>query len=381
MTQAPQSFVIALIADPTEPHIQGWTQSFRDLGHDVRVVVPAGVAPGVTSCAGAPVLRMSQSSSRSPLARYWAAVRQIRTLTATADVVHGHYLYPYGWLAGASGRPYAVTVWGSDLYHNLHRSAKDRVAGWLALRRAGVVTADSKDLANAAIAAGARRDRVRVIQFGVDPERFHPGEADDLRRELNLVGNRVVFSARSPTPLYRHELAVEALRDLPSDTILLISAHRAEPGYLDQLRQLAASLGVAHRLRLVEDIPHDRMPDYYRLADVVVSVPASDATPMTLLEAVASGTPLVAGALPSIREWGEALDPALLIDDPTPRSIADAIRRALALEPEALRALQQRGRDVILARAERRTNMLEMQRLYRGLVRRRVAWSTTSTAG
>ena len=381
MTQAPNSLVIALIADPTEPHIQGWTHSFRELGHDLRVIVPAGVAPGMTLCAGAPVIRMSPLPSRSPVARYWAAVRQIRALAASADVVHGHYLYPYGWLAGASGRPYAVTVWGSDLYRSLHRSVKDRAAGWLALKRAGIVTADSKDLADAAIAAGARRDRVRLIQFGVNLRRFHPGEADDLRRQLRLVGSRVIFSARSPTPLYRHELVVEALRDLPGETVLLMSAHRAAPGYLDHIRQLATSLGVAERLRIVDDIPHERMPDYYRLADVVVTVPASDATPMTLLEAFASGTPVVAGALASIGEWRDAIDPALLVEEPTPQSISGAIHRALSLDAEALLRLQRRSRGVVLARGERRTNMLEMERLYRGLVRRRIAWSTTGSAG
>lgn len=381
MTQESKSLAIALVADPTEPHVQGWTRSFRELGHDIRVIVPEGVAPELRSCAGAPILRMSPLNSRSQLARYVAAIRQIRSFAASADVVHGHYLYPYGWLAGASGRPYAVTVWGSDLYRGLHRSAKDRAAGWLALKRAGIVTADSEGLAEAAIAAGARRDRVRVLQFGVDLEQFHPGDANELRRELNLVGSRVIFSARSPTPLYRHDLVVEAVRDFPGGTVLLISAHRAEPGYLEHLRRLAMSLGVADRIRIIDDIPHDRMPEYYRLADAIVTVPASDATPMTLLEAFASGTPVVAGALPSIREWAQAIHPALLLDNPSPHSISDAVGRALSLDSEALLDLQRRGREVVVARGERHANMREMERLYRALAKPRALLSTLGTRG
>jgi len=378
----PSALSIALVADPTEPHIVGMTRFFLEQGHDVRVLVPSGVAESITTCAGAPIIRLPPLDPRRPaMVRYVSAVRAARRLARWADVVHGHSLYPYGWIAAAAGRPLVVTVWGSDVYRSLHRSAKDRVGGWLTLRRAGVVTADSKDLAAAAVRGGARPARTHVVQFGVDLQAFQTGAPDrQLRSRLGLEGRRVIFSARSPTPLYRHEIAVAALPELPDDIVLLLSSHRAVPGYLEDLQAEAERRGVADRLRLVPDIEHERMPDYLRLADVVLSIPESDATPLTILEAMACGRPVVAGGLPSIREWADGLHPELLLDEPAPASVARAIRVALGLSARDVVALASRGRKVVSERADRRANMLEMVGLYRQLVRRRIPWSTTGVS-
>jgi glycosyltransferase involved in cell wall biosynthesis len=378
----PSALSIALVADPTEPHIVGMTRFFLEQGHDIRVLVPTGVAERMTTCAGAPIIRLPPPDPHLPaMVRYVIAVRAARRLARWADVVHGHSLYPYGWIAAATGRPLVVTVWGSDVYRSLHRSAKDRVGGWLTLRRAGVVTADSTDLAAAAIRGGARAARTHVMQFGVELHAFQPGAPDaQLRSRLGLDGRRVIFSARSPTPLYRHEIAVAALRELPDDVVLLMSSHRAVPGYLEELQAQAERLGVADRLRLVPDIEHERMPEYLRLADVVVSIPESDATPLTILEAMACGRPVVAGALPSIREWADGLDPELLLDEPDPASLAHGIRLALDRSASDVMALASRGRKVVSERADRRENMLGMVGLYRQLVRRRIPWSTTGAS-
>jgi len=84
---------------------------------------------------------------------------------------------------------------------------------------------------------------------------------------------------------------------------------------------------------IVPEIAHDDMPDFYRLADVVVSVPESDSASVTMLEALACGRPLVATDLPAVREWlGEFEGPELVpVDDPA--ATAAALRRALDQPP------------------------------------------------
>ena len=264
---------------------------------------PVGLVPEISVHRIPPYRGVALGRLRLPRAR--RAIRQVLAEIGP-DIVHVHDLTTgFGWLACRPGfRPYVLSAWGSDLYLVMSRSPSDRLVARLQLRDAAIVTADSDDLRRAAIRMGARRDRAHTIHEGVDLARFHPAQPDPaLRSKLQLEGSRVVFSPRQIAPLYEHLSVVRALAALPDDVVLLLSARNAHPDYLRTVEECAAREGVAHRLRIVPTIDHDEMPAYFRLADVVVSVPRSDATAATILEALACGRPVVASALPSPREW------------------------------------------------------------------------------
>jgi glycosyltransferase involved in cell wall biosynthesis len=288
-------------------------------------------------------------------------------------VVHAHYLTTFGWLARLAGvHPYVITVWGSDVYVTAHESMRSRLWARLALHDADLVTADSVDLGRAAIAVGARAERLRIVQFGVDTTRFVPGpEPVALRARLGLTGRRVIFSARVVGPLYRHDVVIEALSRLPADTALLLTASGANRAELDRLARQTARLGLADRVVVSQGIEHDAMPEHYRLADVVVSIPESDATPVTILEAMAIGRPIVATDLPSVREWllgqpGTALVP-VGDADATARAIEAALATPVAERTRNAATL----RSIILDRADQDRSLSEVEAAYRAIAARR----------
>ena len=163
---------------------------------------------------------------------------------------------------------------------------------------------NSESLHRGALAVGARPERTEMIQFGVDLTRFAPGPAPaELRARLGLEGRRVVFSPRNITPLYRHQVVVEAVAKLPPDVSVVFSRHRAQEDELAAIERRVEALGLSDRVVIVPEIAHNEMVDFYRLADVVVSIPASDSTAVTILEALACEKQIVAGDLPSVREW------------------------------------------------------------------------------
>ena len=53
---------------------------------------------------------------------------------------------------------------------------------------------------------------------------------------------------------------------------------------------------------MLGNVPVERMPDVYRAADVVVSIPSSDSSPRSVWEALACGRPVVVSDLPWARE-------------------------------------------------------------------------------
>jgi glycosyltransferase involved in cell wall biosynthesis len=366
---------LAFFGDPNSIHVRRWSGWFAERGHAVSLLVPAGheVRPGLPASMSVepftPYYR-----SRNQVLGYFREKRSLGKVLArlAPDVVHAHFLTEYGWHAWMSGfHPYAITVWGSDVTISLRRSRRTALYGNVSLRAADLVTGDSASLVEDVIAAGACRERTHLVQFGVDTRRFSPDpEPVALRERLGLGGRRVLLSPRAVTPLYRHRVAVEALPELPADVVLLMARYLVDETEMAAIGARATALGVADRVRIVDGIDHAEMPDFYRLADVMLSIPSSDATPVTLLEAMACGTPVVATDLPSIREWMGDLDPAALVPVDDPAATARAISRLLGMAPGERREIGRRGRAVVEACASQDVHMTMVEGVYRRLAGR-----------
>jgi glycosyltransferase involved in cell wall biosynthesis len=112
------------------------------------------------------------------------------------------------------------------------------------------------------------------------------------------------------------------------------------------------------------------MPDFYRLADVVVSVPESDAGPITLVEALAVGRSTVCSDLPPVREWLDDLDPSAVVPVGDAGATAAAVERMLARGPAEQADFARRGRRAVEERADQNRCMAQMEAFYRQLAAR-----------
>jgi len=366
---------LAFLGDPNSIHTRRWIGFFVERGHAVHLIL-ASDRPLLTPLDERIVVHTLPRQSRSPL-RFLSVLRTRQRLRrilsdSAIDVLHAHYLTGYGWLARlATFHPYVITVWGSDVYLTPRVSRVARIWAWVALRGADLVTADSLDLGSSAVRLGAGEDRIRLVQFGVDTAHFRPGlDVAGIRSELQAEGRKVLFVPRAIAPLYRTLTVVRALRVLPEDCLLVLTEHNHDATYLAAVRAEVASLGLQDRVRFIPEIDHGRMPDIYRLAALVVSIPESDGTPVSVLEAMACGRPVVATDLPSVREWLGDLAPWALVPVGDERGTADAIQLGLGLDERALGDLAARYRDRVLERADYAQNMLDVEIAYRSLAAR-----------
>ena len=364
---------LAFLGDPNSIHVRRWVSFFAERGHAVTLIVRAGVQvePGLTPSIRLECFRgFDALSASAPLALLRSA-RSVRRAVARVqpDIVNAHFLTVHGWLAWLSGfHPYAVTLWGSDIYVGPRRWRAVRILARLSLRSADLVMGDSEDLLLAAQKLSAPRDRTELIGWGVDTTRFSGGEAPaELRSRLGLEGRRVVFSPRAINPLYRQNVVLGALAQLPADVAVVMSRYNADAPEVEAIERQAASLGLSDRLVIVDGIAHAEMPDFLRLADVVVSVPVSDATSVTILEALACERQVVAADLPSVREWLEELDPASMVPVDDVSATAQALARALERTPAERVAIGGRGRAIVRERADQTVSLGNVERLYRQL--------------
>lgn len=363
---------LTFLGDPNSIHTRRWLGFFAERGHHVHLILAsdrpfeAELDPRIT-------VHPFPSQPRRFIrgTGVLAARRRLRAILAATntDVLHAHYLTGYGWLARLSGfQPYVVTVWGSDVFLTPRRSLSARVWARVSLRGANIVTADSAELARGAVSLGARPDRTRIIQFGVDTDRFTPGDpSPGLRERLGVEGRRVVFAPRSIAPLYRTTTAIDALDKLPGDVVLVLTSANAEPDYLRSVKDLVVERGLSDRVRIVPPITHDDMVDFYRLGDVVLSIPETDGTPVSILEAMACGRPIVATNLPSVREWLSGTDGSSLVAIGDPHATAAALVRQMTRGRGFLDDDMRRARAVVVARGDHVQNLLRMEADYRNL--------------
>jgi L-malate glycosyltransferase len=369
---APKPLTLAFIADPNSIHTRRWIGFFAERGHRVHLLFPSTVElePGLDSRIAVHRYRAWPRTHIRGLGSMITSLvlkRLLRRLKP--DVLHAHYLSWYGWSAWLSGfHPCVITVWGSDVFTGPRESPMHRRWGRRTLTNADMVTAVSEDLAREAIELGANPELTRIVQFGFDPAVFRPAPPPaELRAAYDLAGHRVVLSPRGLSPLYRHEVAVAALAQLPEDVVLLLVKWQARPEYLAQLEAAIRDHGVEARIRWVPPIDHGRMVDHYRLADVVVSLPTTDAFSVTALEAMGCGVPVVMAEVPSAHEGLGVVDPTAIVPGDDPAAVARAILARLELAPSARATLSARLREAAIERADVNRNLGGMEDAYRAL--------------
>lgn len=234
------------------------------------------------------------------------------------DCVLASWGYPdavaAGWVARRLRIPYVVKVHGNDLNVQAGFPARRRQIGQ-ALRGAAGVVAVSRALADKAVAIGADPARTSVIYNGVDGARFAPGSRVDARRRLDVP-------ATVPLVLYVGNLkASKGCLDLMEAYLRLRTRHpQAMLVYVgagaarDHLLRSVAAHGCADHVRLPGALDHAALADWYRATDVLCLPSHNEGVPNVVLEAMASGTPVVAtrvGGIPEVvPEYAGALVPA-----------------------------------------------------------------------
>ena len=274
------------------------------------------------------------------LAAGWRAARKIAR-RHHATMMHGHWVIPGGVTAAyaAPHLPLVISLHGSDVYV-AERLAPARVAARHAFARAGYVTACSDDLARRAIALGAATDRIETVPYGVDTARFHPDAnlRSLRRRELGLDDSTPLCLAAGRLV---HKKGFEYLIDAVPDVPGLVLAIVGEGTLSEVLRTRAEAQGVASRVRFLGNQTQDRVGEYFAAADVICAPSVRDDSgnvdglPNVVLEAMASGTPLVTTAAGGIGAVIQHERTGLLVAQRDARALADAINRLLRNPAEA----------------------------------------------
>ncbi|QDT06281.1 D-inositol 3-phosphate glycosyltransferase [Rubripirellula lacrimiformis] len=219
-------------------------------------------------------------------------------------VIDAHFGYPEGvgcYLAAKQrGLPCFITMRGLEIDRFRIPSVKPQLVE--ALSHCAGVIAVSESLRNAAVDAGVPKSNIAVIANGIDGDLFHPGDREAARMELDqpLDGPLIVCVANLKA-VKGHEVLLKAFAALPRDlgARLVLIGSASDVSAVQQIDLLIASLGCEDLVFKIGARPPDEVAVWLQAANVFALASHREGCCNAVLEALATGTPVVATSVGS----------------------------------------------------------------------------------
>lgn len=362
MSHPRRTLCIAMLTHSTNPrggvvHAMQLSEALTSLGHHVVLHAPDAKGTGFfrqpscdTACIAvppAPVDMMQMVEQR--IAGYVGYFR--KTGTAGFDLFHAH--------DGISGNALA-TLKAEGLIprfartvHHIDQFADPRL---MALQDRSIDRADMFFTVSAHWQKTLQDKRglpSTVVGNGVDMERYAPtwnGEQTALRDRLKLHAGPVFLSIGGIEARKNTLGILEAFRQLRAvrpDAQLIVSGGASLLDHRDYHAEFRSALAALHdhaqAIHIIGPVLDADMPNLYRLADALVFPSLKEGFGLVVLEAMASGIPVIVSSIAPFTEY-LGTDEAIWCDPHHPASIAEAM--ALSLIPELRDRLIPRGVEV-----------------------------------
>jgi glycosyltransferase involved in cell wall biosynthesis len=204
--------------------------------------------------------------------------------------------------------------------------------------------------------AAPRTESWEILFNAVDTRRFSPAAAQAAGRPLTML------LAGSQDSWYRLDAALQVLAQLSqrrADARLLVTGRLKWIHEPDEARRQAAAraaeLGIAERVSFLGPYSQADAPDIYRRADILVHTKYNDPCPGVVIEAMASGLPVVysrSGGVPELVGEAAGIGIQTTLDwerniPPDPGAMADAVLAVAARRSTYSEAARQRAVDVL----------------------------------
>src|SRR5690606_13815125 len=207
----------------------------------------------------------------------------------------------------------------------------------------------------------------RIVRCGVDTSVFQPSSDRRARSAgpLRIVCNGTFYEVKG------HRYLIAACRLLAKWGVEFRCRMIGDGPLRDQLEQLAHQEGVADCIEWLGHLPRHDVANQLRWASVLVapSIPAScgrrEGIPVVLMEAMASGVPVIASRISGIPELIEHGETGLLVPPRDPQRLAEAMQ-LLHFDAELAEHLAANGRQKVATEYNQQRNAQHLAQLFAG---------------
>ena len=210
--------------------------------------------------------------------------------------INAHYVSSYGVLAALVKRnnlqlKLIQSAWGSDVLVTPFESRIKRGITKFALQYADLITSDSFYMSDKIIEISGN-EAVDTFAFGLENVDF----SSEIQKDETLI-----FSNRMLAPNYNIDKIIKWFASLQNKSMKLVIAHDGDQK--EKLQKMVMEYGLEPRVEFVGFLTQDEQYALYKRAKYYISIPTSDSTSVSLLEAMAFECYPIVSNLPANREW------------------------------------------------------------------------------
>jgi glycosyltransferase involved in cell wall biosynthesis len=288
------------------------------------------------------------------------------------DIVDGHFVSIYGFLAAISGfHPFVVTVWGSDIFINPYHNVLWKYTTKYAIRHADKIAClFSIDIAkDNLVQLGADIKKVETYYLGVDTSLFYRiNDCNELKAKLG-IDNPIIINPRGFEPVYGMETFIRSiplvLDSIPEAKFIIIYK-KSDKNKIDILN---CQQYIKKSVKFIERVPHDQMPCLLSISDIFVSPSLSDGASNALFEAMACETSPIVTDISANRHWIKDGENGYLFSPGDYITLALRIVDLLKDKNKRLR-FGKKSCDIVKNKAEQSDNMAKIEQVYQSLVQK-----------
>jgi L-malate glycosyltransferase len=341
---------LCFIADAGSPHTIKWVEGCAPLGW--RIVV---ISHWRGEISGAEVI-----VHPLPLTGFWRYAWSVRRIIKKLrpDIVHAHQFGAhalYAWFSGC--KRIVISAWGSDILVRPKKSGVYRRLVKFLITKADRITADSGQVTEELLRLGARPEQILNFPLGITRKVWERLQVNQPAAEPFII-----CSPRFHEPIYNIGLILEAFARIAADYPQVELWLLGDGGLTADLKKYARENRLERAVFWGRLTPPEAL-NRIAMSAVLVSIPWSDATPVSMLEGMAAGSLPVVSDLPVYHDWIKDGENGLIVA-PNIDDLAAALRRSIEDKELRERAARQ-NRNLIKERAiweEQFEKMLEYYR-------------------
>ena len=373
---------IAFLAAANSIHSVRWIKYFSDKGHRIIWV---SLAPPTTEATELIKKVDFYEIKPSPLNDIngkwafiyfpWAILKFMEILQKTKpDVLHVHSAGTYG-LVGAFSffKPMVLTPWGSDI---LLTSPIKKFLIQLTVFFASSYTCDGENTFDKLVELGAEPEKIKIIRFGTDIEKFRPAKSKEQRTNskgrISKSKSVKIISLRNLIPVYDIETLIKAAAIVIKEsanwrtkTEFIIAGDGEQKAHLEKL---AKDLKLKNEnVKFVGNVKNNDLPLVFNSSHIYVSTSLSDSgLSASTAEAMASELPVVVTNSGDNKKWVDDNKGGFVIPCGDYQALAEKLIYLLK-NPAKRKSFGKHNRKIIEEKNNYYVEMGKMEILYQSL--------------
>jgi glycosyltransferase involved in cell wall biosynthesis len=370
-----------ILADPSSAHTIKWVSTLSKKGVDVFLYGLTAYNP--QNYFSLRNLRIYSEELDSALfakkdGSFFKAVflKQLKNLKMFVneykpDIIHSHYASSYGLLGAWTGfHPYAISVWGSDVFNFPHQSFVHGALFRYILGRADIILSTSNMMA---IETKKYTNKaVEVTPFGIDLKEFYLKKVESPF----TAGDIVIGTVKSLEKKYGIEHLIKAFKILKDkyNTLPLKLLIVGGGSQMEYLKNMVEDLGLSNETLFTGYVNYPNISRFQNMMDISVflSTENSESFGVSVLEACACEKPVVvsdAGGLPEIVENNVT---GIIVPKENPGEAAAAIEK-LILDKQLRISMGKKGRERVSKFYNLEDNSELMLKIYNDMILKKTA--------